>query len=147
MKASRLTSRILLGLLLATGLTVGTRPTQAAFPGKNGKIVFVLQEIFGDPDASYAQNSVYVVNPDGSGQRQLLPSSFSFYTPAWSPDGTKIVFPKDSALWVMNADGTSQTKIISVAGGANGPAWSPDGTKIVFSTDADPSGGAQGVNL
>lgn len=146
MKASRLTSRILLGLFLATGLMSVSRPTQAAFPGGNGKISFVLQEVFSYGYASSAQNSLYVVNPDGSGQQQLISPSYLFPAASWSPDGTKIAFSQDQALWVMNADGTNKTKILDVPAGGD-PSWSPDGSKLVFYKYINPSDGSEGYDL
>lgn len=148
MKVSRLTNCLLLGLFFATGMMAVSKSANAAFPGRNGKIAFVAQQLSGDVYATFAQNSLYLVNPDGCGQQQLLPpSSSSFYTPSWSPNGSKIAFIKDKAIWVMNANGTNQVKIINVAGGTALATWSPDGTKLVFSKDIDPSNGAKGSNL
>jgi hypothetical protein len=60
-------------------------------------------------------------------------------TPAWSPDGTKIVFADSvpARLWVMNADGTGAVQLpVDSDGGPDGdlrePAWSPDGERIAY---------------
>lgn len=56
--------------------------------------------------------------------------------PAWSPDGSKIVFTsnRDSKirLYIMNANGTEQTILTPNIQYAANPDWSPDGTKIAF---------------
>jgi Tol biopolymer transport system component len=85
---------------------------------------------------------VYVMNADGSGQRNLTHSpATEDGGAAWSPDGRKIVFWRGGAqtsglseLWVMNPDGSGQQRI-SDHGGA--PVWSPDGQKIVFASRRD----------
>jgi Tol biopolymer transport system component len=64
---------------------------------------------------------VFVVNSDGSGEVQLTRSNHSG-NPAWSPDGSKIVFETGSGISVMNADGTGVT---SVTSSAEQPDWQP----------------------
>jgi WD40 repeat protein len=57
--------------------------------------------------------------------------------PAWSPDGTKLVYVEGGGgLVIVNADGTGSTPI--AAGGLT-PAWSPDGSTIVFSLHSNGS--------
>jgi Tol biopolymer transport system component len=67
------------------------------------------------PDGSkiaYSENNrIYVMNPNGTGQRFLGRG----YFPAWSPDGQTIAFlsPKQSGnhtnqVWIMNADGSDE---------------------------------------
>jgi Tol biopolymer transport system component len=67
-------------------------------------------------------SNVFSVRTDGSGLVQLTRSqrgSFNNTAPAWSPDGTKIVFSRNRRrschLCVMNADGTAVTQVA--------PAW------------------------
>jgi dipeptidyl aminopeptidase/acylaminoacyl peptidase len=131
-----------LGAVLASMLVslVLVAPAQAAFPGANGKIVFMHS------------NQVSVINPDGSALTYLPtsdledPNSFvGFDDPAWSPDGTKIAFAAfttfgpsiagtDSAVWTMNADGSDKRLLTTQVRGRD-PSWSPDGTKIAFVSD------------
>jgi Tol biopolymer transport system component len=121
-------------------LVVKVEPSQAAFPGKNGKIAF---ESFRDGDWD-----IYTVNPDGSNQTNITNNTAPDLEPAWSPDGTKITFVTDRdgnlgdgrrEIFTMNADGSNQTNITAnsalsvLATNVSAPAWSPDGTKIVFS--------------
>jgi uncharacterized repeat protein (TIGR01451 family) len=97
---------------------------------------------------------IFVVDADGSNVRQITAGgSLSFdVVPAWSPDGSKLVFASNRGgsfeLWTVSADGSNLTKVTSVSGPSSCqtggscflahlyPAWSPDGTNIVFTTDA-----------
>jgi len=112
------------------------KPAQANFPGENGKIAFTSDRT--------GNHEIYTANPDGTSVEQLTntPNADDF-TPAFSPDGTKIAFPRyptnepccppgDWGIFVINlADGT-ETQITSGGGRDWDPYWSPDGTKLVF---------------
>jgi TolB protein len=60
------------------------------------------------------------------------------YTPAWSPDGSKIVFACAVEICVMNDDGSGIVQLTTNLR-AEAPAWSPDGSRIAFHRE-DPSG-------
>ncbi|MCY3961561.1 MAG: hypothetical protein OXG34_07840 [bacterium] len=74
-----------------------------------------------------------VINGDGSNKRPVVTLAGTVSFPAWSPDGTRILYTTGSrffsgnvinlvgeALWVTFADGTNQRKI------ASGPVYSDD---------------------
>jgi Tol biopolymer transport system component len=73
---------------------------------------------------------LWVMNADGSDARRL--SRIASWGPhAWSPDGKKIAFMRDTrAIYVVNADGSGQRRLRSKT--FDGPVWSPDGRKIAF---------------
>jgi hypothetical protein len=81
------------------------------------------------------------VNADGTGLANLSNSSISEISPAWSPDGSKLVFSSNERgnwqLHVMNADGSGVTNISTPWAPEFYPAWSPDGSKIVYGYDGD----------
>ena len=54
------------------------------YPGGNGLIAFTSSR---DGDVE-----IYLMNPDGTGQRRLTNSPGSDSQPSWSPDGTRIAF-------------------------------------------------------
>jgi Tol biopolymer transport system component len=104
-------------------------PAGATFPGKNGRIAFIM-----GPD-------VYTMNSDGSDIQQLtnLGPDNSASWEFWSPDGTEIAFteypPPDGngQLWLMNADGSNQHLLFAESGFSDEqPSFSPDGGTIVF---------------
>jgi WD40 repeat protein len=64
--------------------SVGALPAAATPPGTNGQITFArFNPTLGD-------TQVYVVNPDGTGQRLVQAATDTGGCPTWSPDGTRI---------------------------------------------------------
>jgi dipeptidyl aminopeptidase/acylaminoacyl peptidase len=63
------------------------------------------------------------------------------YTPAWSPDGSKIAFSSyrtgHSEIWVMNADGSGATALTNSQSLDSDPNWSPNGEQIAFNSTRD----------
>lgn len=128
MRATRVVPALATALLLLTPC----HPTQAAFPGANGRIA-TNEEFVG----------IQTMNPDGTG-KTLLTSGINDRNPAWSPDGARIAFDGQvttgqgiSDIYVMNADGTSVTQLTNDPADDANPAWSPDGSQIVFESTRD----------
>jgi Tol biopolymer transport system component len=90
--------------------------------------------------------SVWVMNADGSGKKELTQDPFQGFDPTWSPNGKQIAlnrleWVKKGAfvdVFVMNADG-SGLKLVTTAGPVVHvvkPDWAPDG-KIFFLKEGD----------
>jgi TolB protein len=80
---------------------------------------------------------VYVISADGSNRKRLTNNAEEERAPAWSPDGSRILFMcrrggPDFEMCVMDADGTNQVQLTNNAVPDLGPTWSPDGQKILF---------------
>ncbi|MCH8874415.1 PD40 domain-containing protein, partial [candidate division KSB1 bacterium] len=52
-----------------------------------------------------------VMNTDGSNLLRLTNDPATDVGPAWSPDGTKIVFVRDLDIYVMDADGSNVKRL------------------------------------
>ena len=110
----------------------------AVFSQSPRKIAFVYG------NSAFAQH-IAVINEDGTGFKELT-SGNRDTNPAWSPDGSQIVFSGERIgghnIIRMNADGTGQVPLTSsIFPETNGePAWSPDGTKIAFTSNRAGSG-------
>ena len=77
-----------------------------------------------------ADHQIHVMDADGGNRVDL---GVVGRGPAWSPDGTRIVYSVGSSgLSTMNADGTGAAALTSVL--SFDADWSPDGTRIVANT-------------
>lgn len=96
--------------------------------------------LFRAADTASARPELWVINPDGSGLKNLSaqvdPSMTDMSSPAWSPDGSQIAFigavNGQHKVWLMNADGTNLRQLTKDAGFDSDPTWSPDGSTIAF---------------
>jgi len=96
-----------------------------------------------------AAQDLWVVNTDGTGLLNLTNSPSldeGEVWPAWSPDGSRIVFSRTDcedgvtndacSMWTVNADGSGLSQLAPDAPpgfNAGGFDWSPDGSRIVLS--------------
>jgi TolB protein len=135
-------STALIHIVSATGdsiATVGTAGKHADYPAwapSQERIAFAW-----DVTGNY---ELYVMNVDGTGLVRLTDTPEDELRPAWSPDGTQLVYDVNVAdtlvkrdLFIMNADG-SNVRQLATDGRYNFHAtWSPDGEHIAFVSQRD----------
>jgi Tol biopolymer transport system component len=84
---------------------------------------------------------IAVVGADGGPFRLLTEAEDDAdIEPAWSPDGTRLLFQSDrngdDELWIEQPDGTGMRNLTGAPRADDRePAWSPDGTRIAFTSD------------
>ncbi len=122
----------------ATIVLTATAAT-APFPAIGGRVVF-----HSDRDGEI---DIYTMNADGSDVQRLTDAPGRDFEPAWSPDGSTIVFstdrddPDNAQLYLMNADGTDQRRLpSSLTDDQVGARWSPDGQWILFHSNPQVDG-------
>jgi TolB protein len=86
-----------------------------------------------------------IVDADGFGMRRLSGAVGQIYSPAWSPDGTRLVYMQgaDAGQRIVERDiQTGATRVISSAPLSITPVYSPDGKQIAYSAWYGESRGA-----
>jgi len=91
----------------------------------------------GDRIAFAALGDIYVM-PTGGGAPQNLTRDAALDTdPAWSPDGTRLVYSSDRRsgllqLWIRDLRTNESQQLTTLTTQPMGATWSPDGTRIAF---------------
>jgi TolB protein len=95
------------------------------------------------PPTSAAGASIWIVHPDGSGNRQLSAQGVDALAATWSPDSRQIAFLQaagaggtDIHVATVTDTGLADQRTVA-ADPANdwSPAWSPDGSQLAFTSN------------
>lgn len=122
----------LLTLALATAIAIGaSNPPTLPLPfgpAANGLIAYE------------SEGDIFVVQPDGTGLRQITSDPAWEGAPIWSRDGTKLSYWRDaplaedaSELVVTDLEGADPLVIARADGDTSDVIWSADGTEVMFS--------------
>jgi len=104
--------------------------------------------VVGTTDAKEDKSSshVWMVNIDGSNDRQITFSQESESSPRWSPDGKYISFTssrpgkaRGNQVWLLDRNGGEAMQLTELKGRLQGHEWSPDSKRLALVIgDPDP---------
>jgi len=127
------------GPVLATGAPCTEQPWFDPVEFTPAGTALVYQTACEAPSAD-----LWSIGADGAGLRRLTDTPVDETQPAWSPDGTTIVYAEQpfvnkcdgcpDSLWTATADGSGAHALTTETDGHwdVAPTWSPDGTRILF---------------
>jgi Tol biopolymer transport system component len=86
---------------------------------------------------------IWVMDQDGSNQRQVTRLGAASFAPFFHPDGKRILFSSNHPdprgrnfdLWLVNEDGTGLERVTSDPSFDGFPMFSPDGKTLVFASN------------
>jgi Tol biopolymer transport system component len=86
---------------------------------------------------------LWVMNADGSNQRQITQLGGANFGPSWTPDGKRLIFSSNYRqprsgnfdLFLINLDGTGLEQITTQESFDGFPMFSPDGRRIVWASN------------
>jgi len=97
---------------------------------------------------------LWVMNADGSDQRQVTHLGGANFGPSWTPDGERIIFSSNHKnphsanfdLYLVAPDGTGLTQLTNDEGFDGFPMFSPNGKKLIWGSGRNAKG-ERNVNL
>ncbi len=121
-------------------VTQGSRSVRSAAVSPDGQWIAF--------DTSFPQEDLYLVRPDGTGQRQLTTDAAKDRLPQWIPGGSRLLFYSDRegsyGAWTIDADGRGLQRLPGGGESLTNPIPSPAGREVVVSLGAK---GAALLNL
>src|ERR1043165_2239767 len=98
---------------------------------------------------------IFIMNADGSNQRQITNLGGANFAPFMTPDGKRIIFSsnyknprsRNFDLYLVNLDGSGLEQVTGDTEFDGFPMFSPDGRKIVWASNRGDAAGSQSTNL
>jgi dipeptidyl aminopeptidase/acylaminoacyl peptidase len=104
------------------------------------RITYIFSET--ERGTAMGRSHLWLMESDGTNQRQITQGGSSTSEPAWSPDDAAIAFVsnrgKGHAICVLPIDGGEARLLTAHARKPVGLEWSPDCSKITYTVEVDP---------
>jgi TolB protein len=130
-------------LLALLALVAQASASHAAWPGRNGLIVFT-GEPHDDSDPDYPQNDgtdpeLWTVRGNGKGLHNLTDDNKFQASALWGPRGRQLLYQcgtlpgtYSAAICRMWRDGSHRTRLIGAHAGHGAGSWSPDADHLLY---------------
>jgi len=138
--ASGKTAIVEFSAALPVSRPVYTRRSQDLSSTATEPVLGILKPVI-SPDgkriAFAALGRLWLMDVGGKPQAVTSEGPFVVTDPAWSSDGSKLVYSSDREggsmdLWIYETASGTHRRLTSAPGAETRPAWSPDGTRVAF---------------
>src|SRR3990172_7880232 len=124
------------------------RSREARISPNGEQIVFVLTTT--DPKTNTRESHIWLMNADGSSQRQLTQGTGEESSPRWTVDGKSILFlagrNDQTQVWRLRLDGGESYPVTAVPTEVSGFTLSPDGRQVLIVTRVFPDCASDSCN-
>ena len=104
----------------------------------DGRSIAFTRQVEEPASTGHAGNGeIFLIAPDGTGERRLTNRDGFDSAPRWAPDGRRLAFHGPGTadafdLFVIDADGTNLRNLTNDAADDYQPTWSPDGMWLAY---------------
>ena len=121
----------------------GTRIVYRAYHPTDSAELATYRDLLGRNMVRPNRMEVWVMNADGTGQRQVTQLGGANFAPYFTPDGGRIIFSSNHQnprsrnfdLYLVNLDGSGLEQVTTNPEFDGFPMFSPDGTKLVWASN------------
>ncbi len=121
----------------------GSKIVYRAFHPRTPEEIADYQRLLSQDLVRPSRMEVWVMNADGSDQRQVTELGGANFAPFFHPDGERIIFASNHQnprgrnfdLFLINDDGSGLTQVTTHEEFDGFPMFSPDGTRLVFASN------------
>ncbi|MES2522850.1 MAG: hypothetical protein V4617_09150 [Gemmatimonadota bacterium] len=121
----------------------GTKIVYRAWHPTDTAELRAYRELLGQRMIRPNRMELFVMNADGSGQKQITSLGGANFGPSWTPDGRRIIFSSNHKnprsrnfdLYLVGLDGTGLTQVTTNPEFDGFPMFSPDGQKLIWASN------------